>query len=162
MLWNRNDLLRFLFRFLLWKSFGSGSGSDSGSDSCSGSGSGVPVPVPDLLYVAQFFINKKCVQCLAFSMLKAASFSRKLASSFRFLTFCITVYVGSGSAKAKNVAVPAVPVPALITAPMNVRTVPIGRQTANSSRSKETAVNIVVHKRTYIPLGTSVSGQRYK
>ena len=50
-LWNRNFFLRFRFRFLLLKSFGSGSGSDFWKSYGSGSGSyfwkvTVPVPVP--------------------------------------------------------------------------------------------------------------------
>jgi hypothetical protein len=55
-LWNRKDLLRFRPRFLLRKSFGSGSGS--------------------------FSTTKKSVQILAFSMIEAAPFPRKLASNF--------------------------------------------------------------------------------
>ncbi len=51
LLWNRNYFLRFRFRFLLLKSFGSGSGSDFLKSYGSGSGSyfwkvTVPVPVP--------------------------------------------------------------------------------------------------------------------
>jgi hypothetical protein len=116
MLWNRNDLLQFRFRFLLWKSFGSGSGSDSGSSSGS-------------WLFSRVFQEQEMLQNLTFSMLGAALFSRKLASTFRFFYFCITFYVGSGSrsgtgtrsrtgmhytsgsAKAKKIAVTAVPVP---------------------------------------------------
>ncbi len=53
MLWNRNDFLRFRFRFLLLKSYGSGSCSDFWKSYGSGSGSyfwkvTVPVPAPYL------------------------------------------------------------------------------------------------------------------
>ncbi len=66
-------------------------------------------------YLAQFFNNKKCVQNLAFSMLEAALFPRKLASHFFILFFyyilCWTgsksgsgtvLLSGSGSAKATS------------------------------------------------------------
>jgi hypothetical protein len=91
----------------LWKvRFGSGIGSEknhSGSTTLPegfGSGSGsyfgkvlvpVPAPVPIRTYLARFFNNKKCVQTLAFSILEAVLFPRKLA----FFYFCITFYVGS-------------------------------------------------------------------
>jgi hypothetical protein len=68
-LWNRNDLLWFLFR--LWKSFGSDSGSGSGSASSSGSGSRQYLAV---------FQQQKFVQNLAFLMSEAVLFPRKLAS----------------------------------------------------------------------------------
>ncbi len=85
-LWNRNDLMRFWFRFLFWKSFGSGSGS-----------SPVPGPVPDPDLFSTVFQQQKFVQNIAFSMLEAALFTRKFSSNFRFFYFCITFYVGTGT-----------------------------------------------------------------
>jgi hypothetical protein len=46
-----------------------------------------PVPVPDPNLFSTVFQQQKCVQNLAFSMLDAAMFPRKLASNFLFLTF---------------------------------------------------------------------------
>jgi hypothetical protein len=52
----------------------------SGSGSSYGSGI-FPVPISDPDYLAQFF-NKKIEQNLAFSILEAALFPRKVASNF--------------------------------------------------------------------------------
>jgi hypothetical protein len=52
-----------------------------GSDSYFGK---VLVPVPDPELISTVFNHKKCVQNLAFSILDAALFPRKLASKFRF------------------------------------------------------------------------------
>ncbi len=112
MLWNRNDLLRLrlLFRFLLWKSL-------------------VPVPVPAPIPVPVpdpdlFSIVKttKFVPNLAFSMLEAALFPRKLACNVLFLTFVLHFLLNPGPnpvSRRHKVAVSAVPVPAPI--PQNCR-----------------------------------------
>jgi hypothetical protein len=42
----------------------------------------VPVPVPDPDLFSTFFNNKKFVQNLAFSMVEAAFFPKKLANNF--------------------------------------------------------------------------------
>ncbi len=57
----------------------------------------VPVRVLDPDYLAQFFNNKNFVHKLAFSVLEAALFSRKLASNVFFFDVYILFYVGSGS-----------------------------------------------------------------
>ncbi len=56
----------------------------------------VPEPYPDLFSIyIQFFNYKIVVQNLAFSVLEAAFFLRKLASKFRVVDF-LTFYVASG------------------------------------------------------------------
>jgi hypothetical protein len=72
-LWNRNDLLRF--RFLLWK------GVVPVPDPVPAPAP-VPVPVPYSHIFSTVFQQQTIVQNLAFSLLEAAFFPRKLASSF--------------------------------------------------------------------------------
>ncbi len=55
----------------------------------------VPVPVPDLF--STVFQQQKICTNLAFSMLTATLFAKKLAPNLVFFYFCITYYVGSGS-----------------------------------------------------------------
>jgi hypothetical protein len=52
----------------------------------------VPVPVPDPDLFSTLFQQQKFVHNLAFSMLEAALFPRKLTSIFLFFDFCITFY----------------------------------------------------------------------
>jgi hypothetical protein len=85
-LWNRNDLLRFPFRFLLWKSFSSGCGCGCGSDSGSGS----------RLILHSFSTTTKTVQNLAFSMLKQHWLPESWPPIFDFFTFVLHFMLDPG------------------------------------------------------------------
>jgi hypothetical protein len=64
---------------------------------CSSGSDFEKVSVPDPHNIYQMFSTKIIGQNIAFSMLEAALFTRKLASYFRFSDFFIQSYVGYGS-----------------------------------------------------------------
>jgi hypothetical protein len=51
------------------------------------------------------------MQNLAFSILEAALFPRKLVFKLRFFYFCVTFHVGSGSKSGSETGIHTVPVP---------------------------------------------------
>jgi hypothetical protein len=81
-LWNRNDLLRFRFRFRIWKSF------------CSSSDSGFEW----IQTILSTVIN--CTKSCLFTIRSRTLFPKKLSFHFGFsdlFDFCIPFYVGSKS-----------------------------------------------------------------